>query len=334
MDERQGRPEVQSIHGHIQRDQPVAAQLAEQGRPHALVALAGIQVLLQQQGTQRLQLDGIDIRWSGCAGCRPFFPCQPALRGGQRGFQVLFDHREQRIDPRAVVVVDGPFDLQCRGGETPGAEIAQGTAQGMKRPGRIAMPTFPPGALRFDDRVEPAGNDLPDQDDEGVEVVLVILVDAEQGADIEDRQVVAGCRRGHLRPGNRSGDGGRHVLADGGQHLVGIYGFGDEAIHSRRQALLAFVAQYARGNGQHRQLQLQLAADGPGGGNTIQHRHVHVHEHQLETRRVGAQPVDGLLAILADFHRRAGMFQYALGDELVQGVVLHQQQMHALQWFA
>ncbi|MNN68762.1 hypothetical protein D3C81_1844960 [compost metagenome] len=124
------------------------------------------------------------------------------------------------------------------------------------------------------------------------------------------------------------------MLADGGQHLVGIYGFGNEAVHPGRQALLTFVAQYARGNGQDRQRQLQFIADGPGGGNAIHHRHVHIHEHQLVTRRVGAQPVDGLLAIFADFHGGAGVFQYALGDELVQGVVFHQQQADALQGFA
>ncbi|MDT4843158.1 hypothetical protein FQZ97_770800 [compost metagenome] len=124
------------------------------------------------------------------------------------------------------------------------------------------------------------------------------------------------------------------MLADGGQHLVGIDGFGDEAVHPGRQALLTFVAQYSRGNGQHRQRQLQFTADGPGGGNAIHHRHVHIHEHQLVARRIGAQPVEGLLAILADFHACAGVFQYALGDELVQGVVFHQQQMDALQRFA
>ncbi|MNN82062.1 hypothetical protein D3C81_1989520 [compost metagenome] len=61
--------EVQSIHGHVQRDQPIAAQLAEQGRSQAVVVVAGIQILLLQQGTKLFQLGGIDIRGSRAVAC-------------------------------------------------------------------------------------------------------------------------------------------------------------------------------------------------------------------------------------------------------------------------
>ncbi|MNN76432.1 hypothetical protein D3C81_1928100 [compost metagenome] len=108
----------------------------------------------------------------------------------------------------------------------------------MKRPGRIAKPTFLPGELRIGDRAEPVAHDLPDQGNEGVDVALVVTAGAEQRADVEDCKVVEHRRRGRLYLGrclrSGSGEGGRQVLADGGQHLVGIDGFGDEAVHPGR----------------------------------------------------------------------------------------------------
>lgn len=95
--------------------------------------------------------------------------------------------------------------------------------------------------------------------------------------------------------------GGFEVASDGGEHCIGVDGFGDVIIHAGGDAAVAFFCGGVGGHGDDgERVEAFFRADFGSGLVAVHLGHLEVHEDEVEGVGVGLEGLDGLETIIGD----------------------------------
>ena len=351
-----GLGEAQPGDGVAERLDPFCAQGVAQGGLQILEQGAGLETLEAQGFTQfrealRVQGAGGGRRAGGRRGQgRAIRRCQPGGAGRGEVLQLPGQVRQSRARVR-LPAVDGLFQASGPRHDRQGAQVTGVTAQVVQAPGGglpIALGQVLPDLGHQGGGVR---DEEPQQAPEELEVPTqgqgrAVPVDAGDRGEV--------VRRGWGRAGGLDdslGWGGAGGLGDGrarsrgrfrgrsrglgpeplpqqGHHPLQVQGLGQQRVHARRQGGLPLLGHDGGTEGQDGQSgQAQFLADQAGGGQPVHDRHLHVHQHGVVALGLGAQGLQGLLAVL--HQGGAGPFQgeHARGQFPVDEAVVHHQQV-------
>ena len=114
--------------------------------------------------------------------------------------------------------------------------------------------------------------------------------------------------------------------------MLQLKGLAHVVVHACGQTRFAVAGHGIGRHGHNGQLtQVQPVADGVRGLQAIEHGHLHVHQHQVIGLWRVAQQIDRFLSVVGQLHHSPFARQQLLRHLLVDEVVFHHQQAHAIQ---
>ena len=129
------------------------------------------------------------------------------------------------------------------------------------------------------------------------------------------------CEKSLVLPHSRSDN----ITPDRAEQLLRIDWFRNHIVHAGGEIQLALAFEHTGRHRQNRQLHAEFAADNARRRHAVHDRHLHIHQNGVKALRFVAQQRHRAFAVLGDFHCRAGIFEQAARDDLIQQIIFDHQ---------